>query len=67
LVWRHELTVYHRPLEPLEREALARAHDGAPFGAVCDLLAERLHVDEAAPAAFRMLARWVTDGLIARA
>jgi putative DNA-binding protein len=67
LVWRHQLVVYHRPLEPLEREALARAQKGAPFGVVCDLLSERLPVEEAAPAAFRMLARWVGDGLIARA
>jgi hypothetical protein len=66
LVWRHDLTVYHRPLEPLEAAALARAADGAPFGGVCDLLAERLPVEEAGPVAFQLLARWVQDGLIAR-
>ena len=66
LVWRDGLEVYHRPLQPLEREALLRARDGAPFGVVCELLAERLPLDEAGPAAFQMLARWAGDGIIAR-
>ena len=37
VVWRHELLVYHRALEPLEDQALALADRGATFGAVCDL------------------------------
>ncbi len=51
---------------PLEREALRRAGEGASFGAVCDLVAERMPLDEAGPFAFQLLARWVTDGIIAR-
>ena len=66
LVWRQEVTVYHRPLEPLEREALLRARDGARFGVVCELVAQSLPMDEAGPAAFQLLARWVGDGIIAR-
>jgi hypothetical protein len=66
MVWRHELQVYHRSLDPLERDALARAAAGEPFGAVCDLVAERLPLDEAGPFAFQLLGRWVDDGLIAR-
>jgi hypothetical protein len=66
LVWRQEVTVYHRGLEPLERDALLRAREGASFGVVCDLLAESMPVDEAGPAAFQLLARWVGDGIIAR-
>jgi hypothetical protein len=66
VVWRQELEIHHRPLDPLEHTALVRARDGAPFGVVCDLLAESLPVDEAGPAAFAMLARWVGDGIIAR-
>ena len=66
LVWRQDVTVYHRPLEPLEREALARARDGASFGVVCELVAQSMPVDEAGPAAFQLLARWVGDGIIAR-
>lgn len=67
LVWRHELLVYHRPLDPLEDAALARAADGATFGAVCDLVSEHMSLEEAGPFAFQLLARWVQDGLIARA
>ncbi len=66
LVWRQDVTVYHRPLEPLERGALERARDGAPFGVVCDLLAGSMAIEEAGPAAFQLLARWVGDGIIAR-
>jgi hypothetical protein len=66
IVWRHQLAVHHRPLDPGEGEALARAQAGAPFGLICDLFAQELPVEAAAAAAFRMLARWVTDGLIAR-
>ena len=66
LVWRHELLVYHRPLEPLEDAALARAAAGATFGAVCDLVSEHMSMEEAGPFAFQLLARWVQDGLIAR-
>jgi hypothetical protein len=66
MVWRHELFVYHRPLEPLEDQALARADRGATFGAVCDLVAEHMSMAEAGPFAFQLLARWVQDGLIAR-
>ncbi|MCU1281816.1 MAG: hypothetical protein JWM53_5362 [bacterium] len=66
LVWRQDVTVYHRALEPLERTALLRARDGATFGVVCELLAESMTMEEAGPAAFQLLARWVGDGIIAR-
>jgi hypothetical protein len=66
LVWRQEVTVYHRALEPLEKAALLRARDGASFGVVCDLCAESMPMEEAGPAAFQLLARWVGDGIIAR-
>ncbi len=66
LVWRQDVTVYHRPLEALELAALLRAREGATFGVVCDLCAESMSVEEAGPAAFQLLARWVQDGIIAR-
>lgn len=66
LVWRQDVTVCHRPLESLERDALVRARDGARFGVVCDLVAQSLPIEEAGPAAFQLLARWVGDGIIAR-
>jgi hypothetical protein len=69
LVWRHALLVHHRALDPVadafERAALSLAEKGASFGAVCDLLAERLPLEEAAPAAFALLGRWIADGLVA--
>ena len=66
LVWRQDVTVYHRPLELVEHAALLRARDGASFGVVCDLLSQSMPLEEAAPAAFQLLARWVGDGIIAR-
>jgi len=66
LVWRQDVRVYHRALEPLERDALRRARDGAPFGLVCELVAGAMPIDEAGPAAFQLLARWVGDGIIAQ-
>jgi hypothetical protein len=66
LVWRQDVTIYHRVLEPLERQALLRARDGTTFGVVCDLVSESMPVEDAGPAAFQLLARWVGDGIIAR-
>ena len=65
-VWRQDVTVYHRRLDDRERDALVRARDGAPFGVICDRLAEAMPIEEAGPAAFQLLARWVGDGIIAR-
>jgi hypothetical protein len=64
LVWRQEIAVFHRPVDALERAALVRAHDGAPFGHVCELLAEQLPMEEAGPRAFQLLANWAGDGLL---
>jgi hypothetical protein len=66
LVWRQGVDVYHRPLAPLETEALTRAAAGATFGQVCDLIAERVPLEEAGATAFALLSAWVQDGLIAR-
>jgi uncharacterized protein (UPF0276 family) len=68
LVWREGLYhVYHRALEPLEAEALAIAAAGAPFGRICDLVAERVPETDAGRVAFELLGRWVTDQLISEA
>jgi hypothetical protein len=67
VVWRREIEVLHRAVEPLEWAALARVADCAPFGAVCDLVCERPApgLEDAAQAAFALLGQWVADGLLA--
>jgi hypothetical protein len=66
-VWRQELAVYHRRIDPLERDALTVLAPGASFAALCAWLADRVGDDEAGSAALRLLRRWVDDGLLARA
>jgi hypothetical protein len=65
-VWRSEERVFHRALEPVEAEALARALAGASFGRLCEGIAERLSEAEAPQRAASLLARWQDDGLLAR-
>ena len=65
-VWRHDFTVFHTAIDPLERAAFAAVRNGRAFEEVCEVVAE--HVDpETAPAeAGALLARWIEDGLVAR-
>jgi hypothetical protein len=66
LVWRQDLTVYHRALDAEEDAALdALAGDGLGFGALCELLAPDRPDEEAAQRAFLLLSRWVDHGLVA--
>jgi hypothetical protein len=65
LVWRRGYReVFHRPVADLELAALILAQGGARFGAVCDLYAEQLPVEQAGLAAFQLLGRWATDGVL---
>ena len=64
-VWRSEERVFHRALEPIEAEALARALAGAPFGRLCEGVAARLSEAEAPLRAAALLARWQADGWLA--
>lgn len=64
LVWRKELTVYHRMLEPDEAWAIQALGDKLCFGELCAGLC-RWHDEEAIPfRAAALLRRWVEDGLI---
>lgn len=67
LVWRKDVTVFHRQVEGEEAELISRLVAGAPFGALCEFLGETLPVDAAAQRAFEWLARWIGDELIAAA
>jgi hypothetical protein len=65
LVWRQEIAVYHRAVDPEERVALALVAAGSRFGIICDELSAA-HGDEAAAArSFAWLSIWISDGLLA--
>src|SRR5262249_3711249 len=57
VVWREGVAVSHRRVDEVEREALAAAARGLPFGALC----ERLVGPDAAA---RLLLRWIRDQLL---
>jgi hypothetical protein len=65
LVWRRDVTVYHRMVDPLEAEALAAAREGTTFGALCAELGRDGDPAEAAQRAAALLGRWVADELLA--
>jgi hypothetical protein len=67
LVWRAGGDVYHRALEPLEAETLARiaSHERPCLGHLCDWLAERIPDEpEAARSAFQLLSQWASEGVL---
>jgi hypothetical protein len=65
IVWRRDTHVFHRELEQIEADALKVVWRGSPFAEICDVVAS--HADVADPVAEmnRMLARWLSDGLLA--
>jgi hypothetical protein len=65
LVWRQDVTVYHRGLARAERDALDAVARGTTFGAVCEGLAAGRSDEEAAAQAFAWLSTWALDGLLA--
>jgi hypothetical protein len=71
LVWRQGISVFHRPLDPLEQRLVAVAAPGpTPFGALCEVIARALDPAVAAQpspvasTAFAVLDRWVTDEVL---
>jgi hypothetical protein len=65
LVWRQEVAVYHRAVDPEERAALAVVAAGCQFGVVCDRLSAAHGETAAAARAFAWLSTWLADGLLA--
>jgi hypothetical protein len=57
LVWREGVTVVHRRVDRDERDALAAAATGLPFGALCERLAEPRRAAE-------LLLQWTRDQLL---
>ncbi|HVY40765.1 MAG TPA: DNA-binding domain-containing protein [Polyangia bacterium] len=66
LVWRQDVSVYHRGLAADERGALQSLAAGTTFGVVCERLAAGRTDEEAATRAFGWLSTWALDGLLAR-
>jgi hypothetical protein len=66
LVWRRGTRVFHRALETVEADALDAIRRGATFAEICDVVAKHAEVDDPVAAINRMLARWLSDGLLAR-
>jgi putative DNA-binding protein len=64
LVWRQEIAVYHRAVDPEERAALALVSAGSQFGVVCDALSAAHGEEAAAARAFAWLSTWISDGLL---
>jgi hypothetical protein len=63
-VWRRDLRVYHRTLEPLERDCLTLLLAGQPFGAWCEHAAETVGEEAAASRVVALLRRWLDEGVL---
>jgi hypothetical protein len=66
LVWRRNARVFYRDLERAEADALEAASRGATFAEICDVVAAEADNDDPVAAMNRILARWLSDGLLAR-
>ena len=65
LVWRQDVTVYHRRLDDDEAPLLRLAQQGTTVAALCDVVgASGEDVNQAAQRVFALLYRWVEDGLL---
>jgi hypothetical protein len=65
LLWRHELAIHWRSLDPAEAWAFDACAAGASFAEVCEGLSERLGETEAPMRAAGALKQWLTDGVLA--
>jgi hypothetical protein len=66
LVWRRNARVFYRELERAEADALEASSRGATFAEICDIVAAEANDEDTVAAMNRMLARWLSDGLLAR-
>ena len=64
LVWRDAMRPVFASVSPAEGAAFAAASSGASYGAICELLVERLGEEAAVAEAGAILARWLDNGLI---
>src|SRR5271168_4134605 len=66
LVWRRDARVFHRDLETAEADALDAALRGATFAEICERVAANAGIHDPVAAMNKMLARWLSDGLLTR-
>jgi len=66
LVWRRDVTVFHRPLPADEAPLVALLAAGARFDTICERLLATTSEPQAVPRAFELLARWLADGVIGK-
>jgi hypothetical protein len=62
-VWRNEISVLHRTLEPDEAEVANRVASGVKFATLCEVLAD-LHGEEASVRAAQMLLHWLENATL---
>jgi len=63
-VWREELRVFHRPIEPVELAAVRSVERGENFQATCEAAAAIVGAERAGPEVLAILERWIGDQLI---
>jgi hypothetical protein len=66
LVWRRNARVFYRDLEHAEADALDAASRGATFAEICDVVAANADGQDPVAAMNRLLARWLSDGILVR-
>jgi hypothetical protein len=64
LVWREDISVFHRRVNSVERAALEAATHGLPFASLCETLAGLVGDDPAPRLAGELLLRWVGDRML---
>jgi hypothetical protein len=65
LIWRRDLRVLHRRLEPAERRALGAVGEGRTFTDVCDAAADAVGSSEVATLVAGFVRRWLADEVLA--
>jgi hypothetical protein len=66
MIWRQDLDVQFRSLQPPEIDALSSLIAGTDFGSLCELLAQSMDVDAVPLQAATLLKQWIADQCIAR-
>jgi hypothetical protein len=66
LVWRRDARALYRELDQAEADALTAVSRGATFAEICEVVAADGGEEDPVAAMNRMLARWLSDGLLVR-